>query len=85
MKLTTDLNLLRIPVLDNNIFIYFYVTSMDYEITESINICHFSDRFTTRIKVNIKEIFMRIDVFLKMFIWWMECSLRIKYLVFDKI
>ena len=28
------------------------------ELTEETNIFHFSDRFATRIKVNIKEIFM---------------------------
>ena len=37
--------------------------------TESTNIYHFSDRFETTIEVDIKEIFMRNDVFLKMFIW----------------
>ena len=39
------------------------------KLTESINICHFSDRFATTIKLNIKEIFMGNDVFLKIFIW----------------
>ena len=39
------------------------------ELTEETNIFHFSDRFATRIKVNIKEIFMRDDVFQKIFIW----------------
>ena len=39
------------------------------KLTESTNICHFSGRFTTTIKVNIKEIFIGNDVFLKMFIW----------------
>ena len=65
----------------------FYATSMDYELvwTELINICHFSDRFGTAIKLNFKESFMGIDVFLKMFIWWMDRSPRIKYLVLDKI
>ena len=38
-------------------------------LTESTNICHFSDRFATTIKVNIKAIFMGNNVFLKMFIW----------------
>ena len=32
MKLTTDVTLLYLSVLDNDIFVYFYVTSMDYEI-----------------------------------------------------
>ena len=39
------------------------------KLTDSTNICHFSDRFATTIKVNIKEVFMENDVFLKMFIW----------------
>ena len=39
------------------------------ELTESSNICHFSDRFARTIKVNIKEIFMGNDGFLKMLIW----------------
>ena len=55
------------------------------KLTESANICHFSDRFGTTIKVNIKAIFMGNNVFLKMFIWLMDCSPRIKYLVPDKI
>ena len=55
------------------------------KLTESANICHFSDRFATTIKVNIKAIFMGNNVFLKMFIWLMDCSPRIKYLVPDKI
>ena len=38
------------------------------KLTESINICHFSDRFVTTIKVNIKEIFMGNYIFLKIFI-----------------
>ena len=32
MKLTTDVTLLYLSALDNYIFVYFYVTSMDYEI-----------------------------------------------------
>ena len=39
------------------------------KLTESTNICHFSDRFVTTIKVNIKEISMGNDGFLKNFIW----------------
>ena len=38
------------------------------KLTESINIYHFSDGFATLIKVNIKEVFMGNDVFLKIFI-----------------
>ena len=32
MKLTTDGTLLPLSAVDNDIFVYFYVTSMDYEI-----------------------------------------------------
>ena len=38
------------------------------KLAESTNICHFSDRFETTIKVNIEEIFMGKNVFLKTFI-----------------
>ena len=38
------------------------------KLTESKNISQFSNTFATTIKVNIKEIFMRNDVFLKIFI-----------------
>ena len=38
------------------------------KLTESTNICNFSDRFASTIKVNIKEIFVGNDVFLKIFI-----------------
>ena len=55
------------------------------KLTESTNIYHFSDRFETTIEVDIKEIFMRNDVFLKMFIWRMDFSPRIKYLLLDKL
>ena len=39
------------------------------KLTESTNICRFSDRFARTIKVNIKEIFMGNDGFLQMFMW----------------
>ena len=38
-------------------------------LTESTNICHFSDRFARPIKVNISEIFMGNKGFLQMLIW----------------
>ena len=38
------------------------------KLNESTIICHFSDSFATTIKVNIREIFMGNDVFLKIFI-----------------
>ena len=36
------------------------------------------------IKVNIKETFMGNEDFLQMFMWWMDCSQKIKDLLFDK-
>ena len=54
------------------------------KLTESTNIYYFSDRFASTIKVNIKEIFMRNDDFLQVFIWRMDCCPRIKYLLLDK-
>ena len=38
------------------------------KLTELTSICHFSDWFGTTIKVNMKEIFMGNNVFLKIFI-----------------
>ena len=38
------------------------------KLTKSINIYHFSDGFATTIEVNIKEVVMGNDVFLKIFI-----------------
>ena len=67
MKLTTDVTL-QCNIL-NNIFFYFFMSEVwTMKLTESTNICYFSDRFATTIKVNIKEIFMGKDAFLKMFI-----------------
>ena len=39
------------------------------KLTESVNICHFSNRFARTIEVNIKEIFMGNDGFLQILIW----------------
>ena len=39
------------------------------KLTGSTNIFHFSNRLVTAIKVNIKEILMGNDVFLKTSIW----------------
>ena len=70
MKLTTDVTLLFLLAVDNGIFVYFFMSQVwTMKLTESTNICHSSDRFATAIKLNIKEIFMGNDVFLKMFIW----------------
>ena len=39
------------------------------KLNEQTNICHFSDRFSRTIKVNIKETFIGNDGFLQIFIW----------------
>ena len=55
MKLTTDVTLVFLSVVDNGIFVLFFMWQVwTMKLTESINICHFSDRFATTIKVNIK-------------------------------
>ena len=68
MKLIIELTLLYLSALDNDIFVYFYVTSTDYGINWINIYLPFSDRFATTIKVNIKQVFMGNDVFLKIFI-----------------
>ena len=55
------------------------------KLTESINICYVSARVARTIKVNIKETFMSSNGFLQIFIWWMDCSQRIKDLLLDKL
>ena len=52
MKLTTDVTILCLSALDNDIFVYFLCHNYGLKLTESINICHFSYRFATTIKVN---------------------------------
>ena len=70
MNLTTDATLLSRSAVDNDIFAYFFMLqAWTMKLTESTNICHFSDRFATTIKVNIKETFLGKDGFLRMFIW----------------
>ena len=70
MNLTIDVTLLCLSALDNDKFVLFFMSQLwTMKLNESTNICHFSDRFATTIKVNIKEIFMGNDVFLKIFIW----------------
>ena len=48
------------------------------KLTESMNICYVNVRVSCTIKVNIKETFMRNDLFVQMFIWEMHCSQRIR-------
>ena len=56
MKLATDVTLLFLSVADSDIFVYFFMSQVwTMKLSESTNTCHFSDRFASTIKVNIKE------------------------------
>ena len=75
MKLTTDVTLLPLSALDNDIFVYFFMLQVwTMKLTESINICYVSVRVVCTLKVNIKEIFMGNNDFLQMFLRRMDCS-----------
>ena len=43
-----------------------------------------SDRVACTIKVNIKETFMGNEGFLQMFMWWIDCSQKIRDLLLGK-
>ena len=43
-----------------------------------MNTCCTSDGVDSKIKVNIKETFMRNEGFLQVFMWPMDCSPKIK-------
>ena len=45
-----------------------------------MNTCCTSDRLASKIKVDIKETFMRNEDFLQVFMWWMDCSQKKKTL-----
>ena len=56
IKLETDVTLLFLSVADSDIFVYFFMSQIwTMKLTESMNTCHFSDRFACTIKVNIQE------------------------------
>ena len=75
MKLPTDVTLLPLSAVDNDIFVYFFMLQVwTMKLTESINICYVSVRVVCTLKVNIKEIFMGNNDFLQMFIRRMDCS-----------
>ena len=85
MMLTTDLTLLPLSAVDNDIFAYFFMSQVwTMKLTESINICYDSVRVFRTIKLNIKETFMGNDGSLKIFVLWLDCSQRIKDLLLDK-
>ena len=54
------------------------------KLAESTNICCTSDRLVCTINVIIQERLIGNDGFLQMFMWWMDCSQRIKDLLLDK-
>ena len=70
MKLTTDVPLLFLSLVDNNgTFVYFFMSQVwTMKLTESIDICYVSVRGSRTIKVNMKETFMGNDPFLQMII-----------------
>ena len=69
MMLTTDVTLLPLLAVDNDMFAYFFMSQVwTMKLTESINICYISFRVSHTIKVNIKETFMRNGGSLQIFI-----------------
>ena len=61
MELITDVTLLFLAAVNNNIFSMLQVRTM--KLNESANICYFSNVAACTIKVNIKETFMGNDGF----------------------
>ena len=69
MKLTTDVILLFLPSVNDDVFVYFdEVELWTMKLTESMDTCT-NDRVACIIKVNIKETFMENEAFLQMFRW----------------
>ena len=58
MKLTTDVALLLLLAVDNDIFIYFMPEVLTMKLTESMNIFYISHSVACTIKLNIKETFL---------------------------
>ena len=55
MKLAIDVTLMFLSVADSDIFVYFFMSQVwTTKLIESMNTCHFSERFACTIKVNIK-------------------------------
>ena len=70
MKLTTDVTLLLLSAVDNDIFAHLFISQLStMKLTESTNIWYISDGVAPTIKVNIKEPFLGNDVFLQMVTW----------------
>ena len=73
VKLTTDVILQFLSSVNNGIFVYFWSCRFVYEIN-LMNTCCTSDKVASKIKINIKETFMRNEGFLQVFMWRMDCS-----------
>ena len=56
---------------------------LSMKLTELTNICYISDRVPCTTKMKIKETFLGKMVLLQMFIYWLDCSQRIKDLSLD--
>ena len=55
MKWATDVTLLFLSVADSDIFAHYFLSQVwTMKLNESTNTCHFRDRFTRTIKMNIK-------------------------------
>ena len=62
MKLATDVTLLFLSVADSDIFVYFFMSQVwTMKLSESMNTCHFSNRFPRTIKENIKEMGTKVS------------------------
>ena len=84
MKLTTDITWLFLSAVNTDIFVYFLLQMWTIELTESTNNFCTSDRAVRTIKINMKGRFIGNDVFLQIFMWWINCSQIIKELLLDK-
>ena len=84
MTLTTDATWFSFISEYWYIYLFLMLQMWTMKITESTNIFCTSDRLVCTIKVNIKEGLIGSDGFLKMLMWWMDCSQRIKDLLLDK-
>ena len=67
-----------------NICLFFLLQMWTIKLTESTNNFFTSDRAICTVKVNMKERFTGNGGFLQIFMWWINCSQRIKELLLDK-
>ena len=85
MKLPNDVTLLFLLEVNNDIFIYFFMSQVStMKLTTSMDFCYISDRIACAVEVNIKETFMGNNGFLQTFTCGMDFSQGIKDLLLDK-